>query len=584
MPKYGMNEPLIITSISSLLAKRSKIVSNKTFKNIGKKHSTTGKTILCLIILSLIITIAIFNLNYTAEKKPRGAQGMANETPTSIENNLWKENTLALLEKTHNWVIGTYDGTVSQSITSDLYTTYYATLIFQNTGNVIPNKQATINLIKTSQLNGGNFSCEHSNDIQEEKNNDAMSCIFYSSMTLRLLGEKPNDVASVIQHINKLQSYNGTYAFNQARLDNYNSSHADGKYDILATIQALAVLDAYGTQPQRKEQLIQWLVSQWRREIQPGNNQTQELSDLAALGQCLELLGVRSDTLPNQEQYLNWATALQTSIFNIQPHAQTQQFILFTVYDWINLIHFLDERNQPGKLLNSFSQKLKIFQQNNGGFDVSLGERPDIQGTFLATTFFREAQQDIPQKEQILSLIKRQMLKNGGFTSVNEASPTIATILPTFISLQIRDLLGDDTHAILNDKTLKNFVQSSIQALLQKSQNIEQFNSSDLRNLYYIFALAKRLNIDITPLMPAIIAEAQYLYNSINNGDRITMSQITGIYYLSLLIQFNNDDKKLIETTVMKFYQTEGGFVLDGSDKLETTWYVISILKILNRR
>jgi hypothetical protein len=328
------------------------------------KKSSSGVKIALLSLLSLasivVIVLALPNLlrqnNGGSTSTNLDRQRTLSSLATgSISNTTWKDQTLALLEKTHAWS-GSYTGNLATASSAyDSYTTYYTVLAYKELGSPIPNADATVKAIKASQGTDGSFLCEKPTVGKTEPQIDRIGCIHYAVMTLDALGTRPNDVQAVIQHINALQSNAGVYAFNTDVLNQINASSPDINRDILATRQALTVLETLGGQPQRSESLkkLATLAVEQRCAFTEAVSHKQKLSTLLGVGESLERLAMKLRDLSNAPARLTWAKSLRGTVLDLRAGGQKTNLML--IADWLDLTQRLSGDEKNGNLLDATS-------------------------------------------------------------------------------------------------------------------------------------------------------------------------------------------------------------------------------------
>jgi hypothetical protein len=484
----------------------------------------------------------------------------------------WKDKTLALLEKTHAWS-GSYSGDLTNaSGTYDLYTTYYTVLAYKEIGSPIPTADATIRALKASQGEDGSFQCEKPALGRTESQMDKVGCIYYSVMTLEALGARPKHVQDTIRHINALQSRSGVYAFNTEVLNKINGSSPDINSDILATRQALTVLKTLNGEPSRKDNLKNWLLSQWNNNTNFPKVQLQgrkAFSSQAGIAESLESLGIQVRQLPNASTRLNWAKSLRNSIINFKLGSQNTDLML--AEKWLELLQRLSGKRKDGHLIDAnFCSQLAKFQQLSGGFSPFLTDNPDIKGTYVAAKLFRGAGQDVPRSKDISALLNRQALEKGGFLPVYQIGYSSSSF--TNMSLDIRALLGTNS----TDSTTRVFAQQTLSAFLNNSDKALSPNSA--RKLYHTYLLANRTRINTAPLAPILNQKATIFIDGVKENQPLDAAQIQKAYYITKLVQFEPSAVKKLEQNVLLMQTKEGAFGIGERSTLQINWMILGIL------
>ncbi|HEX8217993.1 MAG TPA: prenyltransferase/squalene oxidase repeat-containing protein, partial [Chloroflexia bacterium] len=396
-------------------------------------------------------------------------------SPLTVENTAWAAKTSALIERTHNWD-GPFTGNFSEASRFDLYTTYYAVMTFQALNMPVPNKAQTIARVQSAQVREGTFQddfhCKGASPENVQQGNlqdNLIGCTFYAVMTLDALGAKVNDEAAVIRLIDELQSDVSPYVFNNAALAPGEANLSPGEQSqqtqaaILYSRQALSILKKLGGQPQRADELRNWLLSQWNDNSQI-TQELRSISRLANIGEALELLGVRLADLSNAPARFAWARSF-VSISDLS--SGNKQVNLFAISDWLSLTSRLSGTQGSSDLLgDNFFQGLSELQQASGSFNAVLANEPDLQGTYLAAGLFRAAGRPIPGAEHIGELLRWQTLPEGGFRPVYKTGYSHPAF--TVFSIDTLAMLGADEGDLSNTLTAK-FAQDNISMVLTDS-------------------------------------------------------------------------------------------------------------------
>jgi hypothetical protein len=239
------------------------------------------------------------------------------------------------------------------------------------------------------------------------------------------------------------------------------------------------------------------------------------------------------------------------------------------IADWLHLLRSLSKTNTSANLLpTSFLQTLSSFRQANGGFNAFLGSEPDIQGTYLAITFFKnEAGQNIPRISDIQNLLDQLALDKGGFSPAIRISSS--NPMSTQISLEVATILDKDTSSKMNDQMLKEFAQQSIQAVLQPSN---QLSAEKAQRLYYTFKLLRYTHLDSQPLTQVISQELELFVNELKDNQPLTNSQLAETFYLTQLIPFDNSTEKILIHDILLLRNSDGAFGVNGHSSLQSTY------------
>ncbi len=536
----------------------------------------------------LLATLASLLLTFCASDTPNTTSIIQNTPPTSplpsIKNRLWAERTLALLDKTHLWS-GSYTGRFTQATGSyDPYTTYYAILTYKDLGAQVPNKNRTINALKASQRLDGHFTCESQSGNQNNLQINQVGCIYYIVSSLQALNSSPNDVQAIIRNLNELQSNSGIYASDSSLLQSLNTGSPGSTPNLVATREALAIFKMLGATPQQRTTLQSWLLSQWEHGTSNRMNKNSRVSFLASIAESLNLLGISVHDLPHASSYLSLtentchsALDLKQGSQKVDPLLQTN---LFLITDCLSLEQLLmgstpDSAQRTDLVPLNFFTQLALFQQTSGGFNaffMAQQGQPDIQGTYQAVRLFKENGQRVPRPIDIVALLNRQSRGQGGFLPVFFTPRTSAP--DTYLSLQVRTLLSAETMSPEDQKSTRE----SVSRLLQ---NTAALHSITTEELFYSFLLARQFDLNTTALIPMIEQRSKALLDSLQDGQPLTIKQLRDAYYLSQDIHFNGSAVDKLTHALLITHTQDGSFQVAGSSRLEYTWEILSILKIV---
>lgn len=481
----------------------------------------------------------------------------------SVIDEEWRLQTVSLLERTRTWE-GVYTGDLYYASVGpyDLYSTYYATQIYELLGEPPPNHFATVQQLKASQDLNGRLTCE---EATPQTSNQfvlisQVDCIYYTVMTLDALDAAPRDPDALVQSLSQLQDSTGVFARDASALQELQNREPDLIIDLLPTLYAVTALDKLGAQPLYASELQDFLLGYWNDETLFDDN-LENIYFTYGILKALEALDVEFQMLPNVSQRLTWLYTLGSAL----SQAERIEMDLFIIYALIEMIQLLDSAFEPQEILDStFFTKLAQPQTEQMRLTSLMRVNGDLQDIYMGITLLTLAGQETPYLSELSQILERYRLEQGGFLPVIQQGYVEANLV--YMSWYIHSALTDQKE---NLAPLQQYVELYILQLTEHNDT----TMVTLDDLYQTARLAQAVDVPTTELVPLITHKVNDLKTTIMDTSTLPANELSTLYAGLQLMDWEPEVQHRVQEQVIALLERDP-LSLDS----ETIWLALQCL------